>query len=74
MSDEAAWKLGGKRRPGYVIVRKSKGVGPTGDLKAGLDGVAGEWIKLNKVILVVVVQAVLMTYRPLEEIRPQRQG
>ena len=51
MSDEAAWKLGKVKyeEPGYVIVRKSKGVGQLrGDLKAGLDGVAGEWIKLNK--------------------------
>jgi hypothetical protein len=51
MSDEAAWKLGKAKyeEPGYVIVRKSKGVGDLrADLKVGLDGVAGEWIKLNK--------------------------
>ena len=51
MSDEATWKLQKAKyeEPGYVIVRKSKGTGDLRqDLKAGLDGVAGEWIKLNK--------------------------
>ena len=51
MSDEATWKVEKAKyeEPGYVIVRKSKGTGDLrADLKAGLDGVAGEWIKLNK--------------------------
>ena len=51
MSDEAAWKLGKVKyeEPGYVIVRKTRGLGEfRGELKEGLDGVAGEWIKLNK--------------------------
>ena len=51
MSDEAAWKVEKAKyeEPGYAVVRKSRGLGEfRGGLEAGLDGVAGEWIKLNK--------------------------